>query len=84
MSNLVHTENGLIKIIKNGHCENSIIWKKLESRMGSYNEAFPQTTRRPGNSRVNTRKIEHTFDLTLHLWQTGVTRMLTEIFEKKL
>ena len=40
--------------------------------------------RRPGNSRVNTRKIEHTFDLTLPLWQTGVTRMLTEIFEKKL
>jgi len=31
---------------------------------------------------LNTRKIEHTFDLTLPLWQTGVTRMLTEIFEK--
>jgi dTDP-4-dehydrorhamnose reductase len=45
-------------------------------------DAFPQTARRPGNSRLNTRKIEHTFDLTLPLWQTGVTRMLTEIFEK--
>ena len=47
-------------------------------------DAFPQIARRPGNSRLNTRKIEHTFDLTLPLWQTGVTRMLTEIFEKKL
>ena len=45
-------------------------------------DAFPQTAQRPGNSRLNTRKIEHTFDLTLPLWQTGVTRMLTEIFEK--
>ena len=45
---------------------------------------YPQTARRPKNSRLNTRKIEHTFDLTLPLWQTGVTRMLTEIFEKKL
>ena len=45
-------------------------------------DAFPQAARRPGNSRLNTRKIEHTFDLTLPLWQTGVTRMLTEIFEK--
>ena len=43
---------------------------------------YPQTARRPRNSRLNTRKIEHTFDLTLPLWQTGVTRMLTEIFEK--
>ena len=45
-------------------------------------DVFPQTARRPGNSRLNTKKIEHTFDLTLPLWQTGVTRMLTEIFEK--
>ena len=47
-------------------------------------DAFPLPARRPGNSRLNTRKIEHTFDLTLPLWQTGVTRMLTEIFEKRL
>ena len=43
---------------------------------------FSQTARRPGNSRLNTRKIEHTFDLALPLWQTGVARMLTEILEK--
>jgi dTDP-4-dehydrorhamnose reductase len=45
-------------------------------------EAFSQTVRRPGNSRLNTKKIERTFNLTLPLWQTGVARMLTEILEK--
>jgi len=45
---------------------------------------FSQTARRPGNSRLNTKKIERTFDLTLPLWQTGVARMLNEILEKKL
>lgn len=43
--------------------------------------AFSQTIRRPRNSRLNTKKIEGTFDLTLPLWQTGVARMLTEILE---
>ncbi len=61
-----------------------LLLEKVGKQDGSYNEAFPQTTRRPGNSRVNTRKIEHSFDLTLPLWQTGVTHMLTETFEKKL
>ena len=45
-------------------------------------DVFSQTARRPGNSRLNTKKIERTFDLTLPLWQTGVARMLTEILEK--
>ena len=47
-------------------------------------DVFSQTARRPGNSRLNTKKIERTFDLTLPLWQTGVARMLNEILEKKL
>ncbi len=47
-------------------------------------DTFPQTARRPGNSRLNTKKIERTFNLTLPLWQTGVARMLTEILEKQL
>jgi dTDP-4-dehydrorhamnose reductase len=47
-------------------------------------DMFSQTARRPRNSRLNTEKIERTFDLTLPLWQTGVTRMLTEILEKQL
>ncbi len=42
---------------------------------------FSQTARRPGNSRLDTKKIEETFNLNLPLWQTGVTRMLTEILD---
>ena len=47
-------------------------------------DVFSQTARRPGNSRLNTKKIERTFDLVLPLWQTGVARMLTKILEKQL
>tara|TARA_B100000686_G_scaffold341974_1_gene420268 strand:+ start:237 stop:1139 length:903 start_codon:yes stop_codon:yes gene_type:complete len=46
--------------------------------------SFSQIARRPGNSRLNSKKIEQTFDLTLPMWQTGVTRILTEIFKKRL
>ncbi|MCH6585305.1 MAG: dTDP-4-dehydrorhamnose reductase [Proteobacteria bacterium] len=45
---------------------------------------FSQPVRRPKNSRLDTRKLESTFNLTLPLWQTGVARMLTEILEKQL
>ena len=44
-------------------------------------DIFSQTAKRPKNSRLNTKKIEKTFNLNLPLWQTGVTRMLTEIFD---
>jgi dTDP-4-dehydrorhamnose reductase len=44
--------------------------------------AFPTPAKRPHNSRLNTDKLKHTFDLTLPDWQVGVTRMLTEILEK--
>jgi len=42
--------------------------------------AFPTPAKRPNNSRLNTAKLQHTFGLTLPNWQTGVTRMLAEIF----
>jgi dTDP-4-dehydrorhamnose reductase len=41
--------------------------------------AFPTPAKRPGNSRMNTRKIRDTFGLTLPSWQAGVDRMLTEV-----
>lgn len=41
--------------------------------------AFPTPATRPGNSRLDTRKLQATFGLTLPHWQTGVARMLTEI-----
>jgi len=42
--------------------------------------AFPTPARRPANSRLATAKLRDTFDLTLPHWQTGVERMLTEVF----
>ena len=45
--------------------------------------AFPTPARRPHNSRMDTAKLQHTFDLNLPLWQTGVARMLSELLEKK-
>jgi dTDP-4-dehydrorhamnose reductase len=43
--------------------------------------AFPTAAQRPGNSRLNTRKFQNTFGLNLPHWQSGVTRMLSEILE---
>ncbi|MBX3625476.1 MAG: dTDP-4-dehydrorhamnose reductase [Rhizobacter sp.] len=40
--------------------------------------AFPTPAKRPGNSRMNTSKLQQAFGLTLPHWQTGVERMLTE------
>ena len=42
--------------------------------------AFPTPARRPANSRLATAKLRDTFGLTLPHWQTGVDRMLTEVF----
>ena len=42
--------------------------------------AFATAAKRPGNSRLNTNKLCTTFQLTLPPWQSGVERMLTEVF----
>lgn len=44
--------------------------------------AFPTPARRPGNSRLDTRKLRQAFKLTLPDWTTGVDRMLTELLER--
>ncbi len=41
--------------------------------------AFPTPAVRPHNSRLDTRKLQNTFGLTLPPWQQGVARMLTEM-----
>ncbi len=41
--------------------------------------AFPTPAQRPRNSRLDTRKLQHSFDLCLPAWQTGVDRLLAEI-----
>jgi dTDP-4-dehydrorhamnose reductase len=45
--------------------------------------AFPTPATRPGNSRLDTSKLESSFKLTLPHWQSGVARMLTEFLENK-
>ncbi|TAJ20495.1 MAG: dTDP-4-dehydrorhamnose reductase [Rugosibacter sp.] len=41
--------------------------------------AFPLPALRPKNSRLDTRKLQHAFGLHLPHWQSGITRMLSEI-----
>ena len=41
--------------------------------------AFPTPAKRPGNSRLNTRKLREVFSVTLPDWRAGVDRMLTEV-----
>jgi dTDP-4-dehydrorhamnose reductase len=40
--------------------------------------AFPTPATRPHNSRLNTRKLQTTFGLTLPPWQHAFDRMLAE------
>jgi dTDP-4-dehydrorhamnose reductase len=44
--------------------------------------AFSAPAKRPQNSRMDTHKLRDTFELSLPSWETGVARMLTEIFER--
>jgi dTDP-4-dehydrorhamnose reductase len=45
--------------------------------------AFVTAAKRPLNSRMNTNKLQDTFNVTLPSWQLGIARMLTEILEKQ-
>lgn len=40
--------------------------------------AYPTPAARPLNSRLDTHKLQHAFDVTLPAWQGGIARMLTE------
>ena len=44
--------------------------------------SFPTPAKRPLNSRLNTNKLQNSFDLVLPSWQSGVTRLLAEILYK--
>ncbi|MGE7813753.1 dTDP-4-dehydrorhamnose reductase [Pseudomonas sivasensis] len=44
--------------------------------------AYPTPAKRPGNSRLNTQKLQNAFSLFLPDWQDGVARMLIETLEK--
>lgn len=44
---------------------------------------YPTPAQRPLNSRLNTTKLQQTFNIYLPPWQNGVTHMLDEYFERK-
>lgn len=46
--------------------------------------SYPTPAQRPLNSRLNTQKFQHTFALTLPMWQQGVKRMLDELIAFKV
>ncbi|MEQ1525880.1 MAG: dTDP-4-dehydrorhamnose reductase [Gallionella sp.] len=46
--------------------------------------AFPTPAKRPHNSRMNTEKLQQTFDLHLPDWQSGVARMLSEVLQRDI
>jgi dTDP-4-dehydrorhamnose reductase len=41
--------------------------------------AYPTAATRPHNSRLDTRKLQHSFGLALPDWRIGVDRMLREV-----
>lgn len=53
---------------------------KLSRLSAVATSAYPTPARRPHNSRLNTDKFERNFGLQLPHWETGVKRMLNELF----
>ncbi|MHA0916207.1 dTDP-4-dehydrorhamnose reductase [Kosakonia cowanii] len=52
----------------------------LESLNSISSKDYPVPAKRPLNSRLDTRKFQDTFGLVLPRWETGVRRMLNEVF----
>lgn len=60
-----------------------VAFKVAPESLGSIaTTAYPTPAKRPGNSRLNTHKLQNAFSLSLPDWQDGVARMLIEILEK--
>ena len=77
------TWHGYARFVIDFARKNGLELKTLpESIIPVPSSAFPTPAQRPKNSRLDTRKLQTNFDLTLPHWQTGVTRMLTELLEK--
>ncbi|NOU01595.1 MAG: dTDP-4-dehydrorhamnose reductase [Gallionella sp.] len=45
---------------------------------------FPTPAKRPHNSRMDTTKLQQSFDLKLPQWQAGVARMLSEVLQRDI
>ena len=53
-------------------------WLAVKEICAIPTSAYPTPARRPLNSRLDCRKLNKTFGLTMPDWQSGVARMLTE------
>lgn len=52
---------------------------KVQSVEPTPGSEYPTPARRPANSRLDTSRLQETFELTLPEWQVGVQRLLAEI-----
>ena len=68
-----------VHVIERARAQGTPIRVAREAIVAVPTSAFPTPARRPGNSRLNTRKLQDTFDLHLPAWQVGVDRLLAEI-----
>lgn len=53
----------------------------VQSIKGVLTTEFPRPANRPANSRLDTQKLRSTFNLELPEWQSGVDRLVAELFE---
>ena len=68
----------VLAIVHNAKYDIKIIANLIEPVPSS---VFPTAAQRPLNSRLDTAKLQSTFNLTLPHWKPGVARMLTEFLE---
>jgi dTDP-4-dehydrorhamnose reductase len=66
-------------VIETGRAAGMDIKVALDAIDRVASSAFATAAVRPKNSRLNTNKLQAAFDLHLPHWQSGVTRMLTEM-----
>lgn len=66
-------------ILEYARCVNFPLKIQSDTLLPIASKDFPLPAKRPLNSRLNTSKLENTFNLILPAWQTGVSRTLTEI-----
>ncbi|MEO7010029.1 MAG: dTDP-4-dehydrorhamnose reductase [Caldimonas sp.] len=66
-------------VIEHARAAGAPIKVKPEAIEPVLTSAFPTPAERPRNSRLNSKKLQHTFGLELPAWQPGVERMLIEV-----
>lgn len=66
-------------ILEYARCVNFPLKIQSDTLLPIASKDFPLPAKRPLNSRLNTSKLENTFNLILPAWQTGVSRTLAEI-----